>query len=905
MNLKLDTQTRSTPASITSSIVFIDTAVTDYESLIAGVKPGNQVFILDPNIDGVEQITRALQGWEYNSVHIVSHGSQASLQLGSTWLNAANLDTYTTQLQQWRESLSTNAEILLYGCQVASGEQGMEFVRQLHLLTGANIAASQNLTGSAALGGDWQLQASIGVSQPQPAFSTAAMTSYAGVLNLPNDTFDGAISLRLDVPVSGATVGAIADYGFTPAFTFAGIGQSSTNAGGNDVVYSFIAPTTGTYSFRVRGLTGSGDPVLYAVNLGRTTAFAGANRNSTAEEIYGLNLAAGENIYLVVDQTATTAGRNFEIEVNRATLETEPNNTPGTANTYVFGIQGSIGTVGDADFFSLGTPSAGSRVFAFIDGVSANSSDFDLRITTAADTLEYDDSDADSPFASFSASIAGTPLTGVPSYIRVNHFNPSTSSEPYRLYAVVQPELASATVEIEGNDSLPGANSAANNYFSGALSSSSDVDLYSFTANAGDLIFLSADFDPLRNNTPINGALALLDSSGTSLITVNDGNSGSNTLPGTGNLTSTTPASPSEGLVYRVRTTGTYYARVTGNAAGDYLLSIRAFNTGFSVNDAPFFNNTANVALTEINEDVLAANNPGTLVSDIIGNAISDPNPNALRGIAVTSINNSNGIWQYTINSGTTWNNFGSPSLTAARLLPSNADTRIRLLPNANFNGNSEINFYAWDQTTGTQGNTADLTPGTGGSTAYSTAFITATITVNSVNDTPTVANTITNQTTTTGTAFNFQIPANTFADGDPGDTLTYTATLNNGDPLPSWLSFNAATGTFTGIPRSGNAGNLTIRVTAIDSTNLNVNTTFDLSITFSENIINGNASNNTFIATDARDVFTGDAGYDNIITNFANFQQNDSFNGGDGRDAIIIQGGANTDTITFNLTNP
>ncbi|WP_414756249.1 FG-GAP-like repeat-containing protein, partial [Anabaena sp. CCY 9910] len=167
----------------------------------------------------------------------------------------------------------------------------------------------------------------------------------------------------------------------------------------------------------------------------------------------------------------------------------------------------------------------------------------------------------------------------------------------------------------------------------------------------------------------------------------------------------------------------------------------------------------------------------------------------------------------------------------------------------------------------------------------------------------PTVANPITNQTTTTGTAFNFQIPANTFA--DPGDTLTYTATLGNGNPLPSWLSFNPTTGTFTGNPTRNQIGSLSIKVTATDTTDLSIETTFNLSIGLPDNIINGNGSNNTFIATAARDVFTGDAGYDNIITSFANLQQNDSFNGGDGRDAILIQGGANTDTITFNLTNP
>ena len=40
-------------------------------------------------------------------------------------------------------------------------------------------------------------------------------------------------------------------------------------------------------------------------------------------------------------------------------------------------------------------------------------------------------------------------------------------------------------------------------------------------------------------------------------------------------------------------------------------------------------------------------------------------------------------------------------------------------------------------------------------------------------------------------TPWTFQIPADTFSDAN-GDPLTLTATLANGDPLPSWLSFNS-----------------------------------------------------------------------------------------------------------------
>ena len=57
----------------------------------------------------------------------------------------------------------------------------------------------------------------------------------------------------------------------------------------------------------------------------------------------------------------------------------------------LFGIEGTIVPSTESDFFSLGTPSPGSRLFALVDGVAGGSTDFDLRVTTSTDTLEYDD----------------------------------------------------------------------------------------------------------------------------------------------------------------------------------------------------------------------------------------------------------------------------------------------------------------------------------------------------------------------------------------------------------------------------------------------------------------------------------------------------------------------------------
>ena len=98
-------------------------------------------------------------------------------------------------------------------------------------------------------------------------------------------------------------------------------------------------------------------------------------------------------------------------------------------------------------------------------------------------------------------------------------------------------------------------------------------------------------------------------------------------------------------------------------------------------------------------------------------------------------------------------------------------------------------------------------------------------------NSAPTVANAIDDQTATTGTAFSFTLPAGTFSDADSGDSLTYTAMQTDGttdSALPTWLSFVAGTGVFSGTPASTDTGTLMVKVTASDGT-ASVSDTFNI----------------------------------------------------------------------------
>ncbi|WP_254175504.1 putative Ig domain-containing protein [Planktothrix tepida] len=193
--------------------------------------------------------------------------------------------------------------------------------------------------------------------------------------------------------------------------------------------------------------------------------------------------------------------------------------------------------------------------------------------------------------------------------------------------------------------------------------------------------------------------------------------------------------------------------------------------------------------------------------------------------IAITAADN-NGTWQYSTN-GTTWTNFPTVSNSNALLL--DAGNKVRFQPTAHYNGTitTALTFRAWDKSTGTVGSTAD-TSINGGTTAFSVNTATASITVTAVNDAPT-ATPITAQTATEDSSFSLNI-ANNFSDID-GDILTYSAALADGKPLPSWLTFDSKTGTFTGTPTNSDVGNIAIKVTAKDSSNATVENSFQLTV--------------------------------------------------------------------------
>src|SRR5207253_507887 len=82
-----------------------------------------------------------------------------------------------------------------------------------------------------------------------------------------------------------------------------------------------------------------------------------------------------------------------------------------------------------------------------------------------------------------------------------------------------------------------------------------------------------------------------------------------------------------------------------------------------------------------------------------------------------------------------------------------------------------------------------------------------------------------------TGVPFLLNVLTQAFVDGDPGDQLFYSTALEDGSPLPAWLTFDPSTRTFSGTPGPDDSGSVSISLTATDRGGLSAQDTFELSI--------------------------------------------------------------------------
>ena len=233
-----DNTIQNQPGAInqTLELVFIDSSVSNFEQLAADLRnaasadPGRKLELvaLDNSKDGIAQITSALLRYRgVDGIHIVSHGGTGQVQIGSTWLSMNNLDTYRNAISAWQYSLSEDADILFYGCNLAGSDEGQQLLNEISTLTNCDAAASDDATGGTARNADWDLEYQVGSITTDVAFSNQFQADANFILatyTVTNTNDSGAGSFRQAILDANANAGVD-----TITFSIAGSGTQVIN----------------------------------------------------------------------------------------------------------------------------------------------------------------------------------------------------------------------------------------------------------------------------------------------------------------------------------------------------------------------------------------------------------------------------------------------------------------------------------------------------------------------------------------------------------------------------------------------------------------------------------------------------------------------------------------------------
>ncbi|EGF24298.1 Pentaxin, partial [Rhodopirellula baltica WH47] len=310
-------------------VIFIDEGVQESDTLIQNLRNQNEdtqwvVVRLASDQSGIDQISSALSMLQgVDAIHLVSHGDGEAIQLGSDRLSIDSAPSFAGDIASWGHSLDTQADLLIYGCDLASTTEGQDLIEMLALVCNCDVAASDDATGHADLGGDWILEYSVGDVDTDVAFAYLAQASWHHSLDLTEtggETLVNAtttanqetrpLSGNVDMDDSGRYVVVWDDY------------QS-----GNSDVYAKVFNADGT--------------VL-------TSDFRVHSASSSAQDWGTVTMAENGNFLVTWDDersgTYETYMRLFDVNGNALTAETQVSTlTGGQANTSAdFAADGSF-----------------------------------------------------------------------------------------------------------------------------------------------------------------------------------------------------------------------------------------------------------------------------------------------------------------------------------------------------------------------------------------------------------------------------------------------------------------------------------------------------------------------------------------------------------------------------------
>ena len=863
----VDTSHVEAAASATHAVYFIDAAVEDKAAILAGLPAGADVVILDATRDGVAQIADAMASRSgVDQIHVFAHGSEGSLSLGSTVLDAETMSTvYRATLAGIGSHLTTDADILVYGCDFAEGADGAAAADLLASLTGADVAASTDLTGAATDGGDWALEYSTGSIEAH----SLAFDDFHGTLAVASIAATGAPTTNgLHNVGASATWSNVATVAGQPvdirATVISADASAVVNFGvtGNDLRMElqdgtatvkweiFLAGTTTAVSadvnFQITDLDGPNIEYVSAAsdsytvetathlsvsNVGNVITAAGTqNQNSESNSMIRFTWAGVSS--MTVDYTAVT-GNDIRIFNHDGNLDLAFSN-PVTVAPPVVDLDTNTGGNNYATTFTENGPSVSitDPTVSITNSTSVTGATIVLTNAKTADSLSL---------GSLPGGITGTVDTSVAGQITVTLSGTATA-------ATYQTALAGLTFSNSSDTPDTTQRVVTFQLFDGAYTSNSTTTTI--------------------NVVPVNDAPVALDDTASTVhnTVLNASVTGNDSDPEGNTLTYSLTSGPAHGSV-TVNANGTYTYTPTAGYVG-------ADSFTYTANDGNGGTDTAVVNITVTNAAPVAVNDSASTAYNTVLNASVAGNDSDPNGDTLT----------YSLSTG-----------------PSHGSVTV--------NANGTYTYTPTNGYSGADSFTYSVSDGVGG-----TATATVNITVGAAPNSPPVA-VNDSGTTATNTVLNGDVSTN---DSDPnGDTLTYALATG-----PSHGSVTVNTnGTYAYTPTAGYAGadSFTYTVddghggTATATVNITVNNAAPVAVndtvsTPYNTALNGNVSTNDSDAngdTLSYSLATGPS-HGSVTVN-ANgtftYTPTNGYNGADSFTYTVSDGRGGTATATVSIT--
>jgi uncharacterized delta-60 repeat protein len=655
-------------------LVVFDARVSDLPTLLRAVVEGAGSYVLSEDEDAITVITQLLAETGAKRLALVAHGEPGVVHIGATPLDMVQLERRAGLFQEWGIE-----EIALYSCQVANDDIGKRMIHALAQLTGAAVAASANQVGSNVLGGSWDLEATTAIFSGSQFFVPSVLQYYQATL-IPFSPSDPTLTN------GGLTIKIRQDNGAIASAVFNGIDYFNSGT-----------PVSNW------GLEVNGSFVTNSTSGGGASSSVSSLSSDTVQVVSTHNGVRATRIYKIFGETLQVSVKVENLNLSSTTIKIfdtfDPDQIQFEQNLDVFSQTISGGVIKAAQ---ASQGAAQTVVLASVDPSIAIS--------------------AGNPF------LISDP--GTLNLVLNSPGDPNGAFQDLGIHAATSRTLGTSQsfnysyVMAFGSTSSSANTNLVNSFLAPSISAPPSFTVVEDVA--GSLTFTGTPFTDLDSgNLVITLSIADGVITGTAIAGITIG----------GTATARTFSGTKAALNSYFTSAGniTYTSALNNNSPRSLTVNVSDGSLTASatsainitpVNDAPILNTSATPVLTVISEDTL--NSPGNTVAEIVvDGSITDVDivGVAPEAIAVSAVDNTNGIWQYQL-SGGSWTAFDFTGSNAGKALLLDSTTKIRFVPNANYNGTATFTFRAWDQTLGASGSyftfatvagTLDSTFGTGG----------------------------------------------------------------------------------------------------------------------------------------------------------------------------------------------